>query len=79
VLYLHNFYDIDINSKLNNEKLYNFNSFPNIIRTIKSRWVRWAGRVERMEAKYVSRNFWYDNLNERLNIFVASCSENHYR
>jgi hypothetical protein len=32
-------------TKLHNEELHNFYSSPNIIRTIKSRSVRWAGNV----------------------------------
>jgi hypothetical protein len=34
--------------KLHNEELHNFYSSPNIIRQIKSRRMRWAGRVARM-------------------------------
>jgi hypothetical protein len=34
--------------KLNNEKLHNFYSSPNIIRMIKSRRMRWAGHVARL-------------------------------
>jgi hypothetical protein len=35
--------------KLHNEKLHSLYSSPNIIRMIKSRRVRWAGHVARME------------------------------
>jgi hypothetical protein len=35
--------------KLHNEELYNLYSSPNIIRMIKSRRMRWAGHVARME------------------------------
>jgi hypothetical protein len=35
--------------KLHNEKLHNLYSSPNIIRMIKSKRMRWAGRVARME------------------------------
>jgi hypothetical protein len=31
--------------RLHNEKLHNFYASPNIIRVIKSRRMRWAGRV----------------------------------
>jgi hypothetical protein len=37
--------------KLHNEELYNLYSSPNIIRQIKSRRMRWAGYVARMEEK----------------------------
>jgi hypothetical protein len=35
-------------SKLHNEELHIFYSYPNIIRQIKSRRMRWAGHVARM-------------------------------
>jgi hypothetical protein len=35
--------------KLYNEELNNLNSSPNIVRVIKSRRMRWAGLVARME------------------------------
>jgi hypothetical protein len=35
--------------KQHNEKLHNLYSSPNIIRMIKSRRMRWAGNVARME------------------------------
>jgi hypothetical protein len=37
--------------KLHSEELHNFLSSPSIIRMIKSRRMRWAGHVARMEAK----------------------------
>jgi hypothetical protein len=37
--------------KLHNEELHNFYSSPNIIRMIKSRRMKWAGHVARMEEK----------------------------
>jgi hypothetical protein len=37
--------------KLHNEELHNFYSSPNIIRTIKSRRMRWTGHVARMGEK----------------------------
>jgi hypothetical protein len=37
--------------KLHNEELHNLYSSPNIIRIIKSRRMRWAGHVPRMEEK----------------------------
>jgi hypothetical protein len=38
-------------SKLHNEELYNLYSSKSIIKMIKSRRMRWAGHVERMEEK----------------------------
>jgi hypothetical protein len=37
--------------KLHNEELHNLYSSPNIIRMMKSRWVRWTGYVARMGEK----------------------------
>jgi hypothetical protein len=37
--------------KLHNEELHNLYSSPNIIRMIKSRRMRWAGHVARMEKR----------------------------
>jgi hypothetical protein len=37
--------------KLHNEELHNFYSSPNIIKTIKSRRMRWSGQVARMGEK----------------------------
>jgi hypothetical protein len=34
--------------KLHNDGLHNLYSSPNIVRVIKSRWMRWAGHVARM-------------------------------
>jgi hypothetical protein len=38
--------------KLHNEELHNLYSSPNIRRTIKSRWVKWAGHVAGMGEKW---------------------------
>jgi hypothetical protein len=35
--------------RLHNEELHNLDAPPDIIRVIKSRWMIWAGHVERME------------------------------
>jgi hypothetical protein len=35
--------------KLHNDELHDLYSSPNIVRVIKSRKMRWAGHVERME------------------------------
>jgi transcription termination factor 2 len=37
--------------KLHNDELHSLYSSPNIVRVIKSRWMRWAGHVARMEAR----------------------------
>jgi hypothetical protein len=37
--------------KLHNEELHDLYSLPNIIRIMKSRRIRWAGNVTRIEAK----------------------------
>ena len=37
--------------KLHNEELNDLNSSPNIVRVIKSRKMRWAGHVARMEER----------------------------
>jgi hypothetical protein len=37
--------------KLHNEELHNLYFSPNIIRVIKSSWMRWAGHVARMREK----------------------------
>jgi hypothetical protein len=42
--------------KRHNEELHNLYSLPNIIRMIKSRRVRWSGRVARMGAKRSAYN-----------------------
>ena len=35
--------------RIHNEELYSLNRSPNIVRVIKSRRLRWAGHVARME------------------------------
>jgi hypothetical protein len=37
--------------KLHNKELHDLYSSPNIIRIIKSRWMRWAGHVARIGEK----------------------------
>jgi hypothetical protein len=44
--------------KLHNDDLHDLYSSPNIVRVIKSRRVRWAGHVARMEAGEVLTGFW---------------------
>ena len=47
-----------------NEELNDLYSSPNIVRLIKSRRMRWAGHVARMEGEACTR-FWWGNLRER--------------
>ena len=51
--------------KLHNEELSDLYSLPNIVRIIKSRRMRWAGRVARMGERKVLYRFWWENLRER--------------
>jgi hypothetical protein len=44
--------------KLHNDELHNLYSSPNIVRTIKSRRMRWAGHVARMGRGEVFTGFW---------------------
>jgi hypothetical protein len=51
--------------KLHNEELHNFYSSPNIIRMIKSRTMRWAGDVVRMERRGMHIGYWLESQKER--------------
>ena len=54
--------------KLHNEVLNDLYCSPNILRVIKSRRMRWAGHVARMEERRgVYRVFW-GNLRERVHL-----------
>jgi hypothetical protein len=44
--------------KLHNEELYNLYSSPSIIRMIKSRRMRWAGHIVRMEERLNAYRIW---------------------
>jgi hypothetical protein len=44
--------------KLHNDELHSLHSSPNIVRVIKSRRMRWAGHVARMEREEVFTAFW---------------------
>jgi len=44
--------------KLYNDELHSLYSSPNMIRVIKSRRMRWAGHVARMEGGEVFTGFW---------------------
>jgi hypothetical protein len=51
--------------KLHNEEFHNLYSSPNIIRMIKSRRVRWAGYVARMERSGMLIGYWWEGQKER--------------
>jgi hypothetical protein len=51
--------------KLHNEELHNVYSSPSIIRMIKSRRMRWAGHVARMERIGMHRGYWWESQKER--------------
>jgi hypothetical protein len=51
--------------KLHNEELHNLYSSPNIIRTIKSRRMRWTGHVARMWRRGVHTGYWWGSQEER--------------
>jgi len=51
--------------KLHNGELNDLYSSPNFIRVIKSRRMRWAGRVAHMGRREVYTGFWWGNLSER--------------
>ena len=51
--------------RLHNEELYDLYCLPNIIRTIKSRRLRWAGHVARMGGRgEVHTALWWGNIRE---------------
>jgi hypothetical protein len=51
--------------KLHNEELHNLYSSPDIIRIIKSRRMRWAGHVARMEMRGMHIAYWWECEKER--------------
>jgi hypothetical protein len=51
--------------KLYNEGLHNLYCSPSIIRTIKSRRIRWAGYVARMGRRVMHVGFWWESQKER--------------
>jgi hypothetical protein len=50
--------------KLQNEDLHNLYSSPHIFRMIKSRSMRWAGYVARMDRKGMHIGYWWESLKE---------------
>jgi hypothetical protein len=51
--------------KLHNEELNDLYCSPNIIRVIKSRRMKWAGHVVRMDQRKGHTGFWWGCLRER--------------
>jgi hypothetical protein len=51
--------------KLHNEELNDLYSLPNIVRVVKSRRMRWAGHVARMEEDRGVHRVWWGSLSER--------------
>ena len=53
--------------KLHNEELSDLYSLPNIVRVVKSRRMRWAGHVARMDEGRGEgcTGFWWGNLREK--------------
>jgi hypothetical protein len=51
--------------KLHNEELHNLYSSPSIIRTIKSRRMRWARHVARMGKRGMHIEYWWESQKER--------------
>jgi hypothetical protein len=51
--------------KLHNEELNDLNSSTRIIRLIKLKRMRWAGRIARMRRVKVYIRFWWGKLRER--------------
>jgi hypothetical protein len=52
-------------NKLHNEELHNLYYSFSLIRTIKSRWIRWAGHVARMGRRALHMWYWWESQNER--------------
>jgi hypothetical protein len=51
--------------KLHNEELHKYYSSSNIIRMMKSRRMRWAGYVSRMEIRKMHTGFWWESQKEQ--------------
>jgi hypothetical protein len=51
--------------KLHNEELHNLYSSPSINRMIKSRRMKWAGHVARMEQRRMRMGYWWESQKER--------------
>jgi hypothetical protein len=53
--------------KLHNEELHKLYSWPNLIRMIKSRRMKWAGHVARMRRRGMHIGYWWESQKERDN------------
>jgi hypothetical protein len=51
--------------KLHNKELHDLYSSPSIIKMIKSRRMRWAGHVARMERRQKHIGYWWESQKER--------------
>jgi hypothetical protein len=51
--------------KLHNKELHDLYSSPSITRIIKSRRMRWAGHVARMERRGTRMDYWWEKHRER--------------
>jgi hypothetical protein len=51
--------------KLHDEELHNLYSSPSIIRMMKSRRMRWAGHVAKMERREMRMGYWWESQKER--------------
>jgi hypothetical protein len=56
---------ISLSRKLHNEELNDLYSSLNIVRVIKSRIMRWAGRIARIGRVDMYTGLWWGNLRER--------------
>jgi hypothetical protein len=51
--------------KLHNEELHNIYSSPSIFRMVKSRRMRWVGRIARMRRRRMHISYWRESQKER--------------
>jgi hypothetical protein len=51
--------------RLHNEKLHNLNTSPSVIGMDKSRKMKWAGYIARMERKEMRIGYWWGIQKER--------------
>jgi hypothetical protein len=50
---------------MHNKELYNLYSSPGVIRTIKSRWMRWEGHAAQMGRRGMHIGYWWESEKER--------------